>query len=1492
MRTFYSLIGGLLALATTAGPLRAGGLDAAAPIGPFLGGALPASPPTASTGNWELVRAFPGMVFVDPIQMIPIPGATRFMVAEKWGALMVFDDEAGANRRSVVLNLSGRVQVEGDSGLLGVAFHPEFGVADSPNRSFLYVFYRYTPDPLGKDRAYCRLSRFSWQGGLAAIDPGSEQVLINQYDRHNWHNGGGLFFGNDGFLYLSIGDEGGTNDAFASAQRRDRGLFSGVFRIDVDRDPSRSHPIRRQPVDAEAPPPGWPPSRTQGYFIPNDNPWPSPSGSELEEFWAMGARSPHRMTIDRATGRIWTGDVGQSAEEEINLVSRGDNLQWPFREGTGAGPKARPAALLGTERPPLLRYGRSEGGCVIGGYVYRGGDHPELAGKYVFGDFNNGQIRTLDDSGGTAVVETIAELGDQQLTGFGIDARNELYLLTIGQTNLNGGIVYKIRRNGNARPQPPATLSATGAFSNLATLTPRPGVMPYDLVQALWSDGAEKRRWLAIPNDGTPDSAAEQVVFSENGPWTFPAGTVLIKHFEYEGRRLETRFLVKGQEGPFFGFTYRWRPDQSDADLLPSPALDEAISLGGGRTLRWHFPARSECFECHTDAAGVVLGPKTRHLNRDLFYPPTGRTANQLATLGDLGFFRNPPETADLPGFLTAASLDDASASFERRARSYLDINCAHCHVPGGPTRTAFDLRLTTVPYQQNLINVAPGNGLGFPDPGLVKAGFPESSVIPFRMDSLDKCCSMPPIAKNAVDEKAVRVVKDWIASLDPALSPLPSGGGAASTDHTPPRLTATRPVGGAVRGRFEVEVTPSEPVSGLSAEDFVVTNGQVLSLVGGGGNFTLSIQPRVPGPGTIRLPSDRFADAAGNANAPAPNLFSFSFDQADVPALPNLLENGGFESGSTGWIRHNSVVLASSPFAGTAAARLSEGSFLQQTIPVTGLTRYQFTGWSGSAGPASAARGIVAFHDAGGEWMSERGLELPLGNSWDSFIARLTAPAGAVSATVTILETGGGPLLIDDLVFAAGGGGAPSAGPLTENGDFERGLLFWDVRNDVTASGITHLGAGAARIGADSSITFRRTLLPGTRVVMTGTRFAEGSPAASAGLTFWNASGEPLTDASIPLPPAAAYKDFHFFANAPEGTAEVTMWIRNGPGGAVTVDDLGLVYVLEGSASDPAGPDTGFEDGLPISWRRAGNVMITDDAPSGSKAVKLDGTSFLETSRSARPEETWAFGGIRRLSGGWAVREAGLHFRDRDGQLLAEATRILPPGDGDSGFLIEAKAPVGTATVSAWIRQGGGGGLTLDDLTLRRLPGSSARSSPAGIDASVHVEVAGLLTRSVLAGRNPMRFSDAAANRVQPDLIIRGPRGGALGEAIFNSNGSGQTAWAGAGSRIAGLRFEARWINAAPALRDGAFMKGTASFGNRAMNVAWFEGGPLRNNRSAEIFAGTFKARDAAPGAGTGLEVQVRFATAPRGSRPLFSLIARSSSDLSVLDHVRGGVR
>ncbi|MCB1207486.1 MAG: PQQ-dependent sugar dehydrogenase, partial [Verrucomicrobiae bacterium] len=802
------VIPGLCVAGLTAVAMGAG-LDRAEPIGPYLDGALPSLAPTAASGNWELVNAFPNLVVVDPVQMIPVPGARQLMIAEKWGALVVVADDPETDRRDVILDLSAQVQAEGDSGLLGVAFHPEFGQEGSPNRETLFVYYRYTPEKSELNRAYCRLSRFSWAGGLASIDPASEEVLINQYDRHNWHNGGSLFFGADGFLYFAIGDEGGSNDLFGVAQHRDGGLFSGVFRIDVDRDPTRSHPIRRQPVDAEAPPAGWPGSYTQGYFIPDDNPWPSPDGSALEEYWALGLRSPFRMTIDPPTGTIWLGDVGQSQEEELNRVERGANFQWPFREGTAEGAHPRPASFTGVETPPAFRYGRGEGGCVIGGYVYRGSEHPSLVGKYLFGDYNNGRIRSLTETQeGEILVEDLVELGDQQLTSFGVDARGELYLLTLGQTNLNGGIIHRLRRNGTARPQPPATLSATGAFRDLTTLAPREGVMAYDLIQPLWSDGADKRRWLAIPNDGNPDTEGEQIGFSANGPWDFPVGTVLIKHFEYAGRRLETRFLVRGEDGKFFGFTYQWRADHSDADLLPGPAVVEDLELGGGQSLRWHFPGRFECFECHNEASGLVLGPKTRHLNRDHFYPQTGRTANQLETLASLGFFRNAPSPFAADDFLKAANLSDETESLDRRARSYLDINCSHCHLPGGPVQIPFDMRLTTPPHFQNLIGVDPGNDLGLANAKVVKPGAPGESVLLYRMSSTDTCCAMPPIAKNAVDEAAVSVLTRWIASLDPAVSSSGRNDDPVPSDLAAPRIELSLPGGTPVDGAFDVTVS------------------------------------------------------------------------------------------------------------------------------------------------------------------------------------------------------------------------------------------------------------------------------------------------------------------------------------------------------------------------------------------------------------------------------------------------------------------------------------------------------------------------------------------------------------------------------------------------------------------------------------------------------------------------------------------------------------
>lgn len=1479
---------GLVGLAGMVGlsPAGAGGLDSAAPIGPYLDGVLPARAPTAASGSWELVNAFPNLVVVDPVQMIPVPHSNRLLVAEKWGALLVFPNDPAASERILILDLSSQVEASGDSGLLGIAFHPQFGEEGSPNRDHLYVYYRHTPDRNEKDRAYCRLSRFTWQAETDSIDPATEVVLINQYDRHNWHAGGGLFFSDDGFLYLSIGDEGGSNDFFGTTQRRNGGLFSGILRIDVDQDPSRSHPIRRQPVDAEPPPPGWPASATQGYFIPNDNPWQSPDGSQLEEYWAIGARSPYRMSLDRPTGQIWLGDVGQSLREEINLVERGSNLQWPYREGNKDGAVVRPEVLEGVEQAPLFSYGRGEGGCIIGGHVYRGSEHPSLFGKYLFGDFNNGLVRTLDHTPGREpVVEDIAKLGDRQLTSFGLDAQGEIYLLTIGQTFLNGGIIYKLQRNGEARPQPPATLSATGAFSDLAGLTPRAGLMPYDLIQPLWSDGADKKRWIAIPNDGTPDSAEERIAFSENGPWGFPVGTVLIKHFEYEGRRLETRFFVNGEDGKFYGFTYRWRADHSDADLLPGPSVEETIPLAGGRTLRWHFPGRVECFACHSDAAGVVLGPKTRQLNRDLLYPSTGRIANQLATWNELGFFANAPDPAAIPGFLKSANVNDTAESLDRRARSYLDANCSQCHLPGGPTQAGFDARLTTPPHYQNLVNVDPVNGLEFPDPKIVKPGVPDDSVLLFRMGTLDDCCAMPPIAKNALDVDAIRVVTGWIRSLDPVTSPAGPTGEPVPDDLSVPELGLSLPGGPTVAGPFSIEVTASEPVSGLSATDFAVTNGSVLALSGSGATYTLTIHPRLPGTGTVTLPSDRVVDANGNANRRSAVL-TFSYQPG--PTSPNLLDNGGFESGLGGWKRGGDTTASPLAAAGSGGARLSGSSYLLQSFPVNGGTNHTFAVWCRTGGSGAVPKAVVAFRDAAGRWIADRSLILTSTESFDSFLLDLTSPPNAATATVSFLGAEGGFATIDEATFAEGGPGDPPVGPLTENGDFERELLFWSVENDVTVSTAAHLGQGAARIGPDSSATFARPVLPRTRLVMTGAYFTEGDPSAAvAGLSFWSPKGELVRETTKLLPPSPGYLDFFFFADVPEGVDRLTMWVRNGTGGAVTIDDLGLVHVAPDPPLEPEGPDTGFESGDLGPWTPGGEVDLSANPRTGSKAARLGSVSFLGISRSASPASAFTFRGYYRTAGAWAVREAGLTFRDRDGGTISTSSAALLPTSAYKAFILSATAPANAVSVSAWVFNGSGGTLDLDDLSLRRTGSGDA----AGANASAHVLTAGLETRSSLGQRDPRYHSDPRNNLVQPDLAIRTVTGRTVGDNLYNVTGVGQTVVTlTQGRRTVRVIHPVSWQNDASARPDSARLSGTR--GNLSFTAGYLETYPAPGNRTAEIVTGRYRTSEVLPRGSSRFQVHLRKSNSARTPRFDSWIQARSFHSPGRRDLVRMLVR
>ena len=352
------------------------------------------------------------------------------------------------------------------------------------------------------------------------------------------------------------------------------------------------------------------------------------------------------------------------------------------------------------------------------------------------------------------------------------------------------GSLYGLERRPAAKPylqMPenengpiPKLLSQTGAFQDLRSLTPSSALLPYELIAPFWSDGAFKTRWVSVPH-------ATKMGFAPAGEWTFPAGTVFVKHFELptdpaqtaSPRRLETRLLVRDSTGGVYGVTYKWRPDQTDADLL-TQSLTEPILLrttGGLRTQLWFYPSPADCRTCHTTNAGGVLGVKTRQLNRNFYYVATQTTDNQLRTWNHLGLFEPRLNEADLSSLPRLTDPQDVHAALELRSRSYLDANCAQCHRPGGVV-SHFDARFDTPLPQQNLINGPVVIDQGIDNARAIAPNDPWRSLILLRVNSLEPT-KMPPLAHEIIDQRAVELLANWIHSLPgppvlppPAISP------------------------------------------------------------------------------------------------------------------------------------------------------------------------------------------------------------------------------------------------------------------------------------------------------------------------------------------------------------------------------------------------------------------------------------------------------------------------------------------------------------------------------------------------------------------------------------------------------------------------------------------------------------------------------------------------------------------------------------------------
>jgi uncharacterized repeat protein (TIGR03806 family) len=321
----------------------------------------------------------------------------------------------------------------------------------------------------------------------------------------------------------------------------------------------------------------------------------------------------------------------------------------------------------------------------------------------------------------------------------------------------------------------PALLSQTQAFSMLDPLTVSAGILPYTVQTPLWSDGARKQRWLALPSGSHID-------FAETGAWAFPEGTVFIKHFGMalderspeDVTRLETRFLVAAPDGSYYGLVYQWDEDQSDARLLldgGEETLEIVQADGSVREQRYTYPSQSACGACHWEGAGFVMGVRTAQLNGDHDYAGNGEGTgafNQLATWESLGVFGAPVGDKPLDEYERLAPLSDDNASLETRVRSYWDANCSSCHNDASPI-PSWDARFSTPLEDQRVLLVDPYTGVRPDGVRLITPGEPEKSLIYLRSASAQPGVRMPPMLKNRVDERYVALLGEWITSLGQA---------------------------------------------------------------------------------------------------------------------------------------------------------------------------------------------------------------------------------------------------------------------------------------------------------------------------------------------------------------------------------------------------------------------------------------------------------------------------------------------------------------------------------------------------------------------------------------------------------------------------------------------------------------------------------------------------------------------------------------------------
>ncbi len=729
----------------------------------------------------QVVR-YPGLKFNQPLYIERDPANHRMWVVTRDAKVFSFPDDASVKKADSFVDLRADFEklVPHDSAArtsqaLALVFHPDY-----PSVPVCWMCYTLAHKQRRiKLEDGTRLSRFNVtfdDNGIPKCDTSSERVLFSWLQ--GGHNGCSLKFGPDGYLYGSAGDGEVPTPPDPRRNGQDvTNLMSTIFRIDAN--PTDTGPL---------------------YSIPEDNPFSKQSLAKIDpasievlpnqyrmdearpEIFAYGFRNPWRMNFG-PDGQLWVGDVGWELYEMVYNVKSGANYGWSIIEGPHT---VIPDAKRGPTpiRPYALAYSHSEGASVTGGFVYQGRKFPELRGKYVFGDYETRRIwsSTITPQPNGAD-DTLTELTDLvtpsvRIVAFGEDTSGELLLL-----HFDEGKVYGLERNDAVKQTQsfPTKLSQTGLFRDTAQQTPAVGVMPFDINEPMWDDGAQSVRYVALPSEKPltalprpirmkESSLREYIRFPEN---SVVARTVTLPDDTGRAVRLETQILhFNGRN--WNPYSYVWNTNQTDASLADAGGQQLDLSTYGHFVARktWNVHSRSECVRCHNSWVGGVLAFTLPQLN--MTPKPDGHGAitqsPSRSPINQLAFYR---ET----GMLTVANLDkntpamvassDQSKDLNSRARSYLAANCAHCHQKGAGGTATIDLRYEASNAATKTIGATPVQGtFQIADASIITKGAPWKSVLVYRA-----ACSgrgrMPHIGSELVDKAGVKLLREWVTSLD-----------------------------------------------------------------------------------------------------------------------------------------------------------------------------------------------------------------------------------------------------------------------------------------------------------------------------------------------------------------------------------------------------------------------------------------------------------------------------------------------------------------------------------------------------------------------------------------------------------------------------------------------------------------------------------------------------------------------------------------------------